>query len=171
MKRESLHTKYPCYAGIALCLFLAVQGSFAQARGFGLGVIIGEPTGISAKLWTSPVNALDFGLGWSIGGDRIGKHEEDYDGGSRVHFHMDYLWHSFEAIRSSERFPLYYGIGGRINSGGGYDATVAIRGVIGIVWLPHNTPIDIFLELVPALQIVPSTGFGIDAGIGVRYFF
>jgi hypothetical protein len=157
--------------GIALCVFLCVESSVAQDHGFGLGVIVGEPTGLSAKLWTSRANAFDFGLGWSIGGDRIGKHEDPYDGGTRIHFHMDYLWHAFDAIHSSERFPLYYGIGGRINSGGGYDASVAIRGVFGIAWLPHNTPIDVFLELVPALQIVPSTGFGIDAGIGARYYF
>jgi hypothetical protein len=163
--------KYFHYAIIALCMVLTVQGSVAQDRGFGLGVIIGEPTGISAKLWTSSVNAFDFGLGWSIGGDRIGKDEGYPDGGSRVHFHMDYLWHAFDAIHSSERFPLYYGIGGRINAGGGYDASLAVRGVFGIAWLPHKTPIDVFLELVPSLQLTPSTGFGIDAGIGARYFF
>jgi hypothetical protein len=160
-----------CCAVIALCLFLTVQVSNAQERSFGLGVIIGEPTGISAKLWTSSVNAFDFGLGWSIGGDRIGKYNGNYNGGSRIHFHMDYLWHSFEAIHSSERFPLYYGFGGRINSGAGYDGSVAVRGVFGIAWLPHNTPIDIFLELAPSLQLTSSTGFGIDAGIGARYFF
>jgi hypothetical protein len=163
--------KHFCYAVIALCLFFAVQLSNAQERKFGLGVIIGEPTGISAKLWTSPVNAFDFGLGWSIGGDRIGKYNGNYDGGSRVHFHMDYLWHSFEVIHSSERFPLYYGFGGRINSGAGYDASLAVRGVFGIAWLPHNAPIDVFLELVPSLQLTSSTGFALDAGIGARYFF
>lgn len=163
--------KHSCYAIIALCLLFAIQGSVAQDRGFGLGVIIGEPTGVSAKLWTSPVNAFDFGLGWSIGGDGIGKHEGNHDGGSRIHFHMDYLWHSFEAIHSSERFPLYYGFGGRINSGAGYEASVAVRGVFGIAWLPHNTPIDVFLELGPSLQLIPSTGFVLDAGIGARYFF
>jgi hypothetical protein len=88
-----------------------------------------------------------------------------------VHFHMDYLWHSFDAIRSSERFPLYYGIGARINSGAGYDASFAIRGVFGIVWMPHHTPIDVFFEVAPSLQLTSSTGFGIDAGIGVRYYF
>ena len=155
---------------VALCLFLAAQESVAQDRGFGLGVIIGEPTGISAKLWTSTVNAFDFGLGWSVGGEQIGK-DNNYDKGSRVHFHMDYLWHAFDVIHSSERFPLYYGIGGRINTGGGSDAAVAVRGVFGIAWLPHNTPIDVFLELAPSLQFIPSTGFGLDAGLGARYFF
>jgi hypothetical protein len=84
---------------------------------------------------------------------------------------MDYLWHSFNAISSSERFPLYYGLGARFNSGGGYEESIGIRGVFGIAWFPHATPIDIFVELVPVLQITSSTGLGIDAGLGIRYFF
>jgi len=154
------------YAVITFVLFLTATGVNAQERRFGLGIILGEPTGISAKLWTSNRTALDFGLGWSLGGDRISKYDGYYTGESRVHFHMDYLWHSFDAIRSSERFPLYYGVGGRINTGAGYKSSV-----LGILWLPRRTPIDVFFELVPALQLAPSTGFGIDAGLGVRYFF
>jgi len=156
---------------IGLSIFLFVQGSVAQDRRFGLGVILGEPTGISAKLWTTPVNALDFGFGWSVGGDRIGTYYGSYNGGRRVHFHMDYLWHAFDAIDSRERFPLYYGFGGRINNGAGYDQSLAVRGVIGIAWLPHDTPIDVFLELVPSFQLTSSTGMVIDAGLGARYFF
>jgi hypothetical protein len=150
--------KYSYYAIIALCLFLVVQVSIAQERKFGLGVTIGEPTGISAKLWTSNYTAFDFGLGWS-------------NGRNIVHFHTDYLWHSFEAIHSTERFPLYYGVGGRINSAAGYNSSLAIRGVLGIAWLPRGTPIDVFIELAPSLQLTSSTGFVLDAGIGARYFF
>jgi len=163
--------KHSCCAIIALCLFLAVQGSVAQGRGFGFGVILGEPTGISAKLWISPVNAFDFGVGWSMGGDRTGRYVGFYNGGNRVHIHMDYLWHLFEAIDSPENFPLYYGIGGRANSGGGYDASVAVRGVFGILWLPHDAPIDVFLELTPTLQIASPRSFGVDVGLGARYYF
>ena len=142
----------------------------AQDQGFGMGLILGEPTGVSAKLWTSKQNAFDFGLGVGLGGDRI-KYEGDYEGEGRIHIHMDYLWHSFNAISSTERFPLYYGIGGRFNSGGGYDGSFGVRGVFGIAWFPHSTPIDVFVELVPVFQITPTTGFGIDAGVGIRYFF
>lgn len=159
------------YAVIASILLLTAARAGSQERRFGLGIILGEPTGISAKLWTSGRTALDFGLGWSLGGDRISKYDGYYTGESRMHFHMDYLWHSFDAINSTERFPIYYGVGGRINTGAGYESSAAVRGVLGILWLPRGTPIDVFLELVPALQLVPSTGFGIDAGIGVRYFF
>jgi hypothetical protein len=171
-KKRKTHMKHFKYAIITLLLFFAVQKSAAQERPFGLGVIIGEPTGLSAKLWTSSVNAFDFGLGWSMGGDRIGTYNGTYNSSeSRTHFHMDYLWHSFDAIHSAERFPLYYGIGGRINSGAGYDASFAIRGVFGIAWMPRRTPIDIFLELAPSLQLTSSAGFGIDAGFGARYYF
>ena len=163
--------KHFTLALFALCLFLVVQASQAQDRKFGLGVIVGEPTGLSAKLWTSHTTAFDFGLGWSVGGDRISRYDGYYNGGSRVHFHMDYLWHSFDAITSTERFPLYYGIGGRINSGAGYNSSAAVRGVLGIAWLPHDTPMDIFIEIVPSLQLTSSTGFAIDAGLGARYFF
>jgi hypothetical protein len=163
--------KYTYCVLIALSVCLAHQETVAQDRAFGLGVIIGEPTGVSAKLWTSPANAFDFGLGWSIGSDRISGYRGYYNGGTRVHFHMDYLWHAFDAIHSSERFPLYYGVGGRLNSGAGYDGSIAVRGVFGIAWLPRGTPMDVFIEIVPSLQLTSSTGFAIDAGIGARYFF
>jgi hypothetical protein len=162
--------KHSLFAIIALILFYSATGAIAQERKFGLGVIIGEPTGISAKLWVSSVNALDFGLGWSYWGDRFSDYNDRYSN-SRVHFHADYLWHWFDAIHSTERFPLYAGIGGRINAGAGYDASAAVRGVFGIAWLPRPVPIDVFFELVPSLQVVPSTGFGIDAGLGARFYF
>ncbi len=161
---------YFVFSTVLVLLILLTKPIIAQDQGFGLGLILGEPTGLSAKLWTSRVNAFDFGLGVSVGGDRI-SHKYDYDKTGRIHFHMDYLWHSFNAISSSERFPLYYGLGGRFNSGGGYDGSIGIRGVFGIAWLPRSTPLDIFLELVPVFQITPLSGLGIDSGVGIRYFF
>ena len=155
---------------IIFAMMLLINPASAQTRGFGIGFIVGEPTGLSAKLWTSNVNAFDFGLGVGVGGDRV-NYDGNYDGGSRVHFHMDYLWHSFNAIHSTEKFPIYYGIGGRFNSGAGYDASFGVRGVFGIAWIPRATPLDLFVEVVPVLQITPSTGFGFDAALGVRFFF
>ena len=163
--------KIYCYALAALFLFFGVQASVAQEHGTGLGVTIGEPTGINAKLWTSTYAAFDFGLGLSIGGDRIDKYNGFYNGGSRFHFLLDYLWHSFEMIHPTGRFPLYYGIGGHINTGAGYNSSLAMRCVIGVAWLLREVPIDLFLEFVPSFQLISSSGIGIDAGIGARYFF
>jgi hypothetical protein len=159
-------------AMIALSLFFAAQESIGQEqapqRKFGLGVILGEPTGLSAKYWMSSTTALDFGLGWGW----IDENNDGNDNGnSWVHFHMDYLWHSFNAITSTERFPLYYGIGGRVNAREGDNTSFAIRGVIGVAWMPRDTPIDIFIELAPSLRLTESTGFALDGGLGARYYF
>ena len=169
--KKGISMNYIYFTGITLYLFLVLNCTNAQERKFGLGLIVGEPTGISAKLWTSHTTAFDFGLGWSVGGDRIGKFNGYDNGGSRVHFHMDYLWHAFEAIHSNERFPLYYGIGGRINTGAGYNSSIAVRGVFGIAWMPRETPIDLFFELVPSLQLTSTAGLALDAGLGARYYF
>ncbi|MBI2417167.1 MAG: hypothetical protein HYV28_04570 [Ignavibacteriales bacterium] len=159
------------FFGLFIVMLVTIAGPVkAQDKGFGLGFVLGEPTGLSAKLWTTRENAFDFGLGVAVGGDRI-NYNGHYNGESRVHFHMDYLWHSFSALGTSGRSPFYYGIGGRFNSGGGYDGSLGVRGVFGIAWLPRATPIDLFVEIVPVFQLTPQTGFGFDAGVGIRYFF
>jgi hypothetical protein len=158
------------YTMVLFLMIIITKPIEAQDHGFGLGIVLGEPTGLSAKLWTSNNNAFDFGLGLGLGGDRI-KYKGVYENSGRLHFHMDYLWHSFNAISSTEKFPLYYGIGGRFNTSGGYDDSFGVRGVFGIAWFPRATPIDVFFELVPVFQVTPLTGFGIDAGLGIRYFF
>ena len=86
---------------LGIMLFFTKQTS-AQDHGFGMGIILGEPTGLSAKLWTSKVNAFDFGLGVAVGGDRL-KYKGSYNNESRIHFHMDYLWHSFNAIQFNRK--------------------------------------------------------------------
>lgn len=158
---------------IICCVLATFQSLDAQRRTFGVGLILGDPTGISVKLWTSPLNAFDFGIGWSVDGDGMGRYNNsyyDYNGGSRLHIHMDYLWHTFDAIHSSENFPLYYGLGGRINSGDGYASTVSVRVVGGISWLPRDTPIDLFLELAPTLRLTNSSGLYLGVGLGGRYY-
>lgn len=151
-----------------IILFFCSKEVDGQNKKFGLGVMIGEPTGISAKAWLSGQNALAIGVAWYTGGNRFYK---DFDYSNRTHFHADYLWHSFYAISSNGSFPLFYGIGGAINSGPRFEGTLGARGVLGIAWLPKGTPLDIFLEIVPTLYLINSTGFGIDAGLGARVFF
>jgi hypothetical protein len=151
-------------------LFFFAAYASGQERHFGLGVVVGEPTGISAKYWTTPSNALTFGVGWYHQAVVwVGPHRYYY-AGTRLHIHADYLWHSFEAIQSTERFPLHYGIGARLETGNAFPGSFGVRGVVGLSWLPRGTPLDVFLELAPTLFLAPSTGIGMGAGIGVRYF-
>ena len=130
----------------------------AQDRGVGLGVIIGEPTGLSAKFWTSSRNAIDVAMAYSF-------RRKGY-----FHVHADYLWHFPNVIQSTERFPLYAGIGGRLAAGRG-SGIFGVRIAGGIAYWVRNAPIEIFFELAPIIDIAPETDVSGNVGIGARFFF
>jgi hypothetical protein len=50
--------------GVLCCMSLVFSISHAQDRGFGIGVVTCEPTGLSVKIWTGPTNAMQFSLAW-----------------------------------------------------------------------------------------------------------
>jgi hypothetical protein len=129
----------------------------AQRRGFGLGVILGEPTGLSLKSWTGRTTAIDAAVAWSFG-------RED-----SLHLHLDYLIHDFTLLRTNKgRLPVYYGIGGRIKL---EDRTrIGIRFPVGVSYI-FEAPLDLFVELGPILDLAPRTEFTLSASIGLRYYF
>lgn len=130
----------------------------AQSKGIGLGLIIGEPTGISFKYWTGSTTAFDAALAWSF-----------IDEGA-FHIHGDYIFHNMRLISVPEgTLPFYYGIGARIKTAN--DTKLGVRVPLGLAYLFSNAPVDIFLEIVPILDLTPKTDFSINAAIGARYFF
>jgi len=142
---------------LGLMMILAKPIS-AQDHGFGMGVVFGEPTGISAKLWTSRDNAFDFAAAWSFQGD------------GNLLLQADYVWHFFNTFSVSPgKLPIYVGIGGRVILAD--DPNVGVRVPVGLDYLFADAPIDIFLEIVPILDLAPKTDFDLGGGIGVRYWF
>jgi hypothetical protein len=143
-----------------LCVFLfLINISNAGTSGkFGLGLILGEPTGLSLKAWQSDYIAYDAAFAWSFGEN------------GNVHIHVDYLLHNYKIIRTANSYtPIYYGIGGRIQTKD--ETALGVRIPVGINFRSRRIPIDIFIEIVPALNIIPSTEFDLEGGIGARYYF
>jgi hypothetical protein len=136
---------------LVVCLVISVSATYAQ-KNFGIGIIIGEPTGLSAKLYTGSNNAFDFAAAWSFKGE------------GNLLLQADYVWHSSLA----KELALYYGIGGRVIFQN--NARVGVRIPVGLDYQFTTAPIDIFLELVPILDLAPSTNFNIGGGIGVRFW-
>ena len=146
-----------------MILFLITSLLFSSAGPgpgiFELGLILGEPTGISAKMWFDGNTALDGALSWSL--------RDNHD---KLHIHADFLWHDYTLIKnSSGLLPVYYGIGGRIILGD--DAHLGPRVPIGISWLLGGAPLDLFIELAGILDIIPDLDFDLNGGIGIRYIF
>ncbi len=131
----------------------------AQGRGFGLGIILGEPTGISFKKWREGASAIGGGLAWSFDKKKV------------LHLHADYLLHKFDILQIEKgKLAPYYGIGGRIKITPN-ETRVGVRIPLGINYIFERLPLDIFLEFAALLDLVPSTNFELDGGIGIRYFF
>lgn len=128
---------------------------------FGVGVILGEPTGGSVKYWLNDTMAIDGAVGWSS--------HDDTD----LYLHSDLLWHNFELIPVSHgRMPVYLGVGGLFRlRDDRHDNQVGIRIPVGVSYMFENAPVDIFAEIGPAIDVSPDVRGEITGGVGIRFWF
>jgi len=150
---------------IVVALMALAGWSYAQgqheAGNTGIGLIFGEPSGVSLKVWTGPKIAFDGAAAWSF-----------VNGGS-FQVHGDILFHSF-GIFNIERgkAAIYYGFGGRFKTATDTEkARFSFRVPLGISYEFEGVSIELFFEVVPMLDIVPSTEASVGGGIGFRYYF
>jgi hypothetical protein len=148
--------------------FPRAEGLNPSRGTFGMGVIIGEPTGLSGKYWLGGNRALDFAFGASF--------FTDYRLHGMYLFHVDAFGH--------QRVPLHYGLG--VSFAGGAGKIVRIgrgtetrsekyglgpRGTVGISYLVPSAPFDLFTEIGAVLFVVPSAVLALDLSLGARYYF
>ncbi len=136
----------------------------ADNRPFGLGVILGEPSGISAKHFIDSRHALDLALDFSAVDDAF-------------YVHGDYVLHLPGLLPNlpGGLWLAYVGVGGKVRlrerKKKNDDASLSVRIPLGITWMPRGIPLDVFLEVVPGVRVLPSTDPDLDVGLGVRWFF
>ena len=129
---------------------------------FGAGIIIGDPTGASLKLWLNDRLAVDGAVGWS-----------SFDH-SDLALHSDLLWHSFTLLPTppAGQLPVYFGIGGQARlRDEHFDDEFGLRLPVGVSYLFDHAPVDIFVEVAPIIEMTPEIRGGLTAAIGVRYWF
>lgn len=124
----------------------------------GIGIIVGEPTGLSGKLWFSGGMAVDAAVAWSF----LPK--------SSLYLHSNLLYHFRVIDTSLGNFLTPYagaGVGIKLQD----TTNLGLRFPIGISMIFESAPIEIFLEVSPGLGLVPETDLEIGAGLGGRVFF
>lgn len=159
---------------ILIVLLISAPGLLSYSpknKTFGFGIMVGEPTGLTIKLWTERDKAIAISLGNSyLGSLRIG---------------ADYLWH-FNAFNSNI-VNLYAGPGLAVGFGesGGWwyhnknkywyknenDVGFGVRGVFGMNVVPRNTPLEFFGEIGVLVGIIPASHTNVEGAIGVRFYF
>lgn len=159
--------------GLAFLTSVSFAGSgfaFKPApRDFGVGLVLGSPTGLSAKYWLNDRNAFDAAIGF---GD--------------LTVQADYLWHSWTIFPQppSGKVAGYMGLGAQLefDDEGDYRhdedyrhhynrTSAGIRIPFGATYFFPRTPLELFLELVPVLEFTDRADLQLDAGLGGRFYF
>ena len=148
-----------------------MQTASATDTNLGLGLVLGTPSGISARIATGNSNSINVILGYDVNqnDNRYYRNNCCNDRGV-LYMGADYVWYNYNLIHVSQgRLPLYYGPG--VNVVISDYSSIGIRGVVGLEYQFANAPFDLFLEIGPGVNIIPNTAVGVDAGFGGRYFF
>lgn len=144
---------------VILAFAILIAALPALAGDTGLGIIIGEPTGLSLKHWTGRSKAIDLAAAWS------------FEGEDALHLHGDILFHRYDWIEvDGEGLPTYLGIGVRAKLVD-EDELIGARFPIGLAYAFDRNRFDFFFELVPIMDLAPDTDFSLNAGLGLRFWF
>jgi hypothetical protein len=149
-------------AATAFCVSLAAA---AHPDGFGLGLMGGDPAGLSLKVYTGYRTAVDAGLGYSY-----------LRYGTAPAIHADALWHTRNIIDEDNGYlPLYIGVGGRVkfaDSGRDFpDTRLGVRIPFGAEYVFPAFPLGLFVELVPVFNLAPwGDPLDYNSSIGFRYY-
>ena len=172
-------------AAAAGTLLLAGSGTArAQSGGtasgppgpLGLGVIVGSPTGLSAKWRATRANSFDAGVGIGFG--------------NSLHLHADWLFEGGDLMKESgATLGWFAGVGGKFavrdhdDRGRGNDpddddddddddVDLGPRVPVGLDLAFANVPnLELFAEIALGLEIADDQGLFLDGGIGARWFF
>jgi hypothetical protein len=153
---------------VIIAALVCATKSTARAE-VGVGIFLGQPTGLDVKLDLTQRSALDFVVGWYT-------HYNDIDRGAYAH--VTYLVTPLVTTGRSVIVPLRLGIGaaifddvGRFND----DLHVAARVPFELGLRFRRTPLEIYFEIALKLTFVdPGPNhpvLDVDGGIGLRFYF
>ena len=142
---------------VALCLVpaLAFSESLDKRNEFGLGLILGEPSGVNAQFYWAERSSLSFTAAWSV---------------------HDWLFISadYEILNrlgdSPPEWHWFYGLGGYLGTPHNSQGLIGARIPLGIKYRIPDSVVDVWGEVVPALQLAPDTQGEIQGGVGVTFW-
>jgi len=153
VKRFLLAILLACAAGVP---------ALADPGAVGLGVFLGQPTGLTLGIDMNRSNWLDFKAAWNFAAPQ---------GGFNIILQGDYqLAFPGSLVIEGEDFVPYVGIGAEAAIGDS-SLDLGVHLPFGLAYRFRKAPIELFLELGLGLYLFPATSFGVSGGLGIRYRF
>ncbi|MBI4508865.1 MAG: hypothetical protein HY698_04465 [Deltaproteobacteria bacterium] len=143
----------------------------SSSRTIGLGVTLGEPTGLSLDIRPSHSSSLELAIGW----DTIDQDEGHLDDG---YVHLEYVVRPFVLAHSGRlAVPFYLGIGAFLLEHGSWnedDLHLGARVPFGIAF-EFRAPVQIFLEVALRFFLIDDHGahddLDLGGALGFRVYF
>ncbi len=158
-------------ASLLALLAAACSGDIGVRRRAGLGLVAGSAPGLTGKVWTSPKQAVDFGLG--IGHGDFACSRRFNPCGERTSFNLDYLWHPGRSSSPGNVLGMHAGLGARLwfydygRKAG--DMDLAARIPLGLDLYLLDT-VEVYAEVAPSLILDPNDFF-VEGAVGGRLYF
>lgn len=151
--------KIVIFTFVVICSTVLMNKAQAQDRTFGIGGIIGDPDGISLKAWLSESTAIAGAVSFDLG-----------DNYSSFLIQADFLKQNTVVTWEEALLQTHFGGGMRVVSGDFQDY-IALRAPIGIDVNAIDAPMEVFIEVVPTIDVDPEVYFYFSGAMGFRYYF
>jgi hypothetical protein len=165
MKRNLL---FPIWVVLVVAALLGTTARPARAE-VGVGLFVGQPTGLDVKLDLQRKTALDFVIGWN---------DFDDDRGRDGYAHLTFLVNLANVRGRSVLVPFRLGVGGAVfddNRDFGDDINIAVRAPFEVGIRFRRTPLEIYGELALVVVLIDENDnhddIDADGGIGLRVYF
>lgn len=165
MRRTTMKsTRWPRFMGLCLAVVLGsyclTDSAMAQSRRsshVGFGGQLGDPAGVTLKFRNPGGVSYDFMAAW--------------DSGDFFFLNVHGLWERH--VGRHDNVHLFYGPGGYIGlrDRGRRDdeSVIGISAIVGLGVILEQ--FELFGQLIPRLDLNPSTDGEVGIGVGVRYYF
>lgn len=153
---------------VAVVVAVVTAGARPARAEVGVGLFLGEPTGLDLKLDLQRKTALDFVIGW---------HDFD-DDGRDGYAHLTFLVNLANVHGRSVVVPFRLGVGGAVfddNDNFGDDINIGVRAPFEVGIRFRGTPLEIYGELAILIVLLDENNnrddVELDGGIGLRVYF
>jgi len=152
-----------CCTVLALLLLALPQDARADRGDFGVGLIVGRPTGLTGEYWLSDRTAIDMALGLDL-----------FDG-RHFYAHADFLFVLPNLLGGgSVELSPYLGPGVYIADRGSKNDDrlgLGVRVPFGLSLDFTRAPLQLFIEIAVSVSLVPGVDAGVGGAGGFRYYF
>ena len=147
----------------ALIIGLLALAAPSTARAdVGIGLFLGDPSGLDLKIDLSGRSALDVVLGWHT-----------FREGRSGYGHVTYLFTLFAGHGRSIVVPFRLGIGGALY-GNSDHVNAGVRAPLEVGLRFRRTPIEVYGEIAALVTFIDDNWgdrFDIQGGVGIRFYF